>query len=407
MSRRILILSPFPPRRDGHHGGCRSTAHAIAELAENNLVRVLCFRADGEPPTEPALARLCEKVEEIRRPGASIGLERIRLTGAALSAGLPFWVGNWTLEAFRQRVRETVLEWRPDSTHFEYHIMGQYADVAGGSRKVLVQHEPGAAAARDRRLLCPAWQRLLYNREAEAWEKYERAIQPRFDAVVCYSERDMQELSAMNPAVHFAVIAPILAPDLDCPCDDSSAHGPVFFAGNFCHPPNVDAALRLAREVFPLVQARCPEARLQIAGASPSRALRTLASRKIEITGRVPDMKPLLAAAAVVAIPLRSGAGVRIKFIEALCAGKAVVATKLAAEGLDVRDGVEFVRAESDAAFAGEIAALLADGARRAALGAQGRAWGRSFCKPGRLRAAYEDLYSRLDWRAGVTGPAE
>jgi glycosyltransferase involved in cell wall biosynthesis len=85
-------------------------------------------------------------------------------------------------------------------------------------------------------------------------------------------------------------------------------------------------------------------------------------------------MQPLLPAA-VIAIPLRSGAGVRIKTIEALCAGTAVIATALGAEGLRLRDGHEFVRAETDSGFVDGITALLQDPARRTALGAQAQAW--------------------------------
>ena len=199
-SRRILILSPFPPRRDGHHGGARSIAHSVAELAAGHRVRVLCLAADGEQPAEPALAGLCEKVEAVRRPGASVGFRRVLLTGASVAAGLPFWVGNWKVEEFRRRVRETVREWRPDIVHFEFHVMAQYADAAEGCRRILVEHEPGTAAARDRRLLSPAWQRPLLDREVKAWTRYEREILPRFDAVVCFSGRDREELAALEPA---------------------------------------------------------------------------------------------------------------------------------------------------------------------------------------------------------------
>jgi glycosyltransferase involved in cell wall biosynthesis len=398
MSRKILIASAFPPRRDAHHGGCRSTAHTVAELAQSNRVRVLCLRGDGEPPTEPSLARLCESVEEIRRPGATIGFERISLMVSSLAAGHPFWVGNWRVEAFRRRLREIALQWRPDVVHFDYQVMAQYRDAVETCGTILVVHEPGALAARDRRLFGPAWQRIRFDREVSAWEEYERAILPRFDMVVCYSDRDRKELATLSPASHFAVIPPLVAPAAGVSYVAHSGALPpsILFAGNFNHPPNVDAVRCLARQIFPRVRACCPGTILRIAGESPTRELRALAAPDIEITGRVPDMQPILAAATVIAIPLRSGAGVRIKTIEALSAGKAVIATALAAEGLGVRDGHEFVRAETDSDFVGAITALLQDPARRTALGGQAQAWGYSFCRPGRLRAAYESLYAGL-----------
>ena len=230
VSRKILIVSPFPPRRDAHHGGYRSTAHAVAELAEGNLVRILCLRADGEPPTEPALTRLCDSVEEIRRPGATIGFERISLMASSLAAS-------------RVRLRRAIA----------------------------------------------------------------------------------------SPASHFVVIRPILGPVVGVsPVAYSDALPPtVLFAGNFMHPP---------------LRERSPGTILRIAGESPTREIRALAAPDIEITGRVSDMQPLLAAA-------------------------------LGAEGLRLRDGHEFVRAETDSDFVDGITALLQDPARRTALGAQAQAW--------------------------------
>jgi glycosyltransferase involved in cell wall biosynthesis len=404
MNRRILILSPFPPGRNALHGGSRAIANTVAELAGTNRIRLLCLRADGEPPTEPALARLCESVEEIRRPGGSIGPERAILMARSLATGQPLWAGNWRVEEFRRRLRHIARQWRPDIAQFHFHIMAQYLDAldenADTCANLLVVHECGAAAARDRRRLAPVWQRIFLGREASAWDKYERWMLPRFDAVVCFSARDRDELTAIFPVALLALIPPILPPATASPYNDlaTDALPPVvLFTGNFVHPPNLDAALRLARVIFPKIRARCPEAVLRIAGEGPPRQLRALASREIEITGRVPDMKPLLAAAAVIAVPLRSGSGVRIKMIEALCAGKAVVATARAAEGLSIRDGQEYVQAETDSDFAEAISTLLRRTARRAALGTQAGAWGNSFCKPGRLQAGYESLFAGLE----------
>jgi glycosyltransferase involved in cell wall biosynthesis len=108
-------------------------------------------------------------------------------------------------------------------------------------------------------------------------------------------------------------------------------------------------------------------------------------------------MQPWLSGAAVVALPLSTGGGIRIKTIEALCAGKAMVGTALAAEGLDLRDGQEFVMADSDRGFADAISSLLTDPARRSTLEHNARAWGETFCRPGRVRAAFESLYQRLE----------
>jgi len=398
MSRKILLLSPFPPRRDAMHGGCRAIAGCLAELAAANRIRVLCLRGAGEPPTEPALAELCEAVEEIHRPGAAIGWQRACLWASSLASGLPAWVGNWRVEPFRQAVRATVLQWKPDIVQFDYHVMAQYRDAVNTSRTVLVVYEPGTAAARDRVRFGPWWQQGLLRREAEAWGRYERKMLPAFDAIACFTGRDRAELQAIAPVAFVAVIPPAFGSGAKAASTGASASPRpiILFQGNFVHPPNVDAALRLARDIFPAVQASHPTAILQIVGVGPPRVLRALASSAIRVTGRVASMQPWLDTATVVALPLRTGGGIRIKTMETLCAGKALVATPLAAEGLDLHPGREFIPATTDREFADAISSLLDDPGRRSALELNARSWGKSFCRAGRVQAAFESLYARL-----------
>lgn len=86
-----------------------------------------------------------------------------------------------------------------------------------------------------------------------------------------------------------------------------------------------------------------------------------------------------------------------MKMVEALSYGKAVVASALAAEGLGIRHGREFVQADSDGEFAAAIADLLKNAARRRALGSSALQWAAGYCQPGRARGAYEELYKDLE----------
>ena len=113
----------------------------------------------------------------------------------------------------------------------------------------------------------------------------------------------------------------------------------MLFIGNFIHPPNVDAADRLINHIFPQVQSQFSETRLFIVGDHlPSTVLQE-ANPNVVATGFVPDITPYLEQAALVVIPLRLGGGMRVKTLEALAAGKAIVASPRAVEGLDVLNG--------------------------------------------------------------------
>jgi glycosyltransferase involved in cell wall biosynthesis len=170
----------------------------------------------------------------------------------------------------------------------------------------------------------------------------------------------------------------------------------ILFVGSFIHAPNVDAALRLAERIFPLVRVRCPQATLYLVGDQPPPELRRLASERVVVTGRVPTVEPYLDRAAVTVAPLRAGGGMRVKVMEALGAGKATVASPLAVAGLDLVDGREIVLADSDEDFAAAIVNLLEHPERREQLARAARAWATA-PRGGQDRASrYLSLYASL-----------
>jgi glycosyltransferase involved in cell wall biosynthesis len=106
------------------------------------------------------------------------------------------------------------------------------------------------------------------------------------------------------------------------------------FVANFAYQPNIDAALYLGERIWPLVSRRVPEAQLRIVGNAPPPEVEALgSSASIEVTGRVPDVTPYVNQADVVLCPLRIGGGVKVKVLEALCLGKAIVTTTIGAQG--------------------------------------------------------------------------
>jgi len=134
----------------------------------------------------------------------------------------------------------------------------------------------------------------------------------------------------------------------------------IAMVANYGYDPNVDAALWLGREIFPKVGNLVPEARLELVGGRPPPELRDLGRNpQIEITGRVPDVRPYLAAATVVACPLRIGGGIKVKMVEALAAAKPIVTTPIGAQGLGPAAGEAMRIAADEDAFALEIVELL------------------------------------------------
>lgn len=145
--------------------------------------------------------------------------------------------------------------------------------------------------------------------------------------------------------------------------------------GNFAYDPNADAALHLCREILPAVLERVPDAHLLLVGNDPPREVRALAGGHVTVTGRVPQVEPYVDAADVVVLPLRIGGGVKVKMLEALRRGKAIVTTPLGLQGLAGARGAVRV-AEGAPAFAAAVTELLEQPARRHQLEAAALACG-------------------------------
>ncbi|MGI4896866.1 MAG: polysaccharide pyruvyl transferase family protein, partial [Janthinobacterium lividum] len=156
---------------------------------------------------------------------------------------------------------------------------------------------------------------------------------------------------------------PVLAP-----ADDPVA----VFIGVLGWQPNADAAQWLAQQVWPHVRAAMPAARASLVGRNPSPATLALAGNGLTVTGTVPDVQPYLAQARVALAPLRAGGGTRLKILEALAAGRPVVATSVGADGLEDLVGSGVLIADEPREFAARVVELLADPARAEELGRAG-----------------------------------
>ncbi|HKU63109.1 MAG TPA: glycosyltransferase [Gemmatimonadales bacterium] len=399
--RRLLFLAPFPPRRDATHGGSRAIAELVHALAGRHRVGLLYLTAADDPPVDPLLEQRCDLIVGAKRPspaGRSGRLRHQARLAAALLRGQPLWVSGWGSPELLAVVRRVARDWRPDLVQLEYHLMGRYLPALHGvpAPRVLRQLEPGTASSLDREAQRRGAARLASRLDRWAWARYERRLMREVQAVVALTERDEAALRQLAPD------APIVRIPLDVPVPaqalNPSGHGrpSVLFVGSYSHPPNADAAERLVRGIFPPVRRELPEAALSIVGADPPAGLGQRGGEGVEVTGRVPDVTPYLDAAAVFAAPLRLGGGMRVKVLEALAAGKAVVASPRAVDGLSVANGKQVVLAETDEEFATAIVELLREPQRRLELARRAREWATANLGQERTTLAFEHLYDTL-----------
>ena len=157
------------------------------------------------------------------------------------------------------------------------------------------------------------------------------------------------------------------------PVVDKGAPGCVF-VGALDYPPNVDAAVWFADEVWPTVLARHPGAEFRVVGRNPSAAVLALGRRPgVRVIGPVEDVRPHVAAVAVAVVPLRLARGVQNKVLEALAMARPTVAAPAALAALGTVPGRDLLAATTPAEWADAVSGLIADPDRAAALGAAGR----------------------------------
>ncbi len=214
--------------------------------------------------------------------------------------------------------------------------------------------------------------------------------------IVVVSDFDRQRLRAWGVRPPILVIANGVDLDDWAALPPAPANSPptLLFSAALNWPPNVAAACVLVEEVLPQVQTAVPNVHVVVAGRLPTPDLRAWAARHPAVTliADPLDMRPPMAAATLVVVPLAAASGPRLKILQALAAGRAVVSTPAGALGLDLVAGRDLVVAPLVAEFAAAVVRLLTDATERAALVAAGRAAVERYAWPAVL-AAVDGLY--------------
>jgi glycosyltransferase involved in cell wall biosynthesis len=354
-------LVPYPPQS----GGSAHILRAVQQLARFYRVHLYTLAADPSAIDWGPLAECCEQVLAFRRmPRSKWGLAppAVRLEySAELVAHL----------------RRAWAERPPAIVQFEFTSMAQYAPLVrrAGALTVCTAVELAflTQVRRAHQERGPLWRTRRWLGALSLWLYELRALR-RCDLVITLSPTDAAALRRWLPRLP-AVYLPSGVDLAAWPaCFGPAVENQVLFVGNYLHPPNVEGALWLAREVWPLVRRARPGAQLTLAGRAPPPAIQALAAPDIRVPGTVDDLRPLYARASLVAAPIFWGSGVRIKLLDALACGLPIVTTAQAAEGIDLRHEQSALFAEPPDAFAAAILRLLGDPALRARLGAAGRA---------------------------------
>lgn len=350
--------------------------YVLRYLAEaGHDVTLLCFVRPGDRAGDiEALGRYCTTVE-------TVPLQRSRWKDAydglcSLVSTTPFLIRRDWLPAMDARRRQVMASRRFDAVHADQLWMAAYAPAAPGSAlRVLDQHNavfkvPARLAANQSNPVI----RTLLAREAANLEAFERRTMQDFDRVVWVTREDRDAFEPEADRAGQSVI-PIAVDPQERPPVRRIDPFRVTFLGGLHWPPNAEGVRWFADQVWPAVARAVPGAVFTIIGKPPmGSVLPGGAGSRIEVTGYVDDVTRYIAETAAFVVPLRTGAGMRVKILDAWCWGLPVVSTPIGAEGLDATDGEHLLLAETADAFASHVIGVLRDRALAARLSDGGRA---------------------------------
>jgi glycosyltransferase involved in cell wall biosynthesis len=379
---RITVVTKFVPA-PADSGGKRRSLAVVRRLARIGDVTVCAFTPDDDRAGIDALRAEGVEVRAVRRRSGPVPALRGTRAVRSLTSGR-FWD-----ERLHEQVR--VASDGADLLVVEYAQLAPYVEGTGAARTLLDLHNVESdltasyAATRTGPLAWP------YVAEAKALRALEARALERFDAVSVVSETDRSRLP--GPVRGDLMVCPNgWDPGDPLPPSEEAA---VAFVALMGWRPNADAARWLATDVWPRVLARRPEAKLLLIGREPTDDVQALAGPSVTVTGSVPEIAPWLGRAQVAVAPLRAGGGSRLKVLEALDAGRPLVATSIGIEGLEDLVGEGVVVADDADEFADAVLRLLDDPESARAEGLRGAA-------AVRARHSWEAaLQPMADWVAG------
>ncbi|MCC6748438.1 MAG: glycosyltransferase [Deltaproteobacteria bacterium] len=375
---RILFHTgqvPYP----ADTGGKIRSSKLLEELARRHEVSVVCFRREADAPEDlDRLRAIAARVETVPWADPPRGSPRYLFQLARnMVSSLPFSVARHYAPAMERAIRRLVAEVEPQVLVCDFlHTTRNMMNVAFFP-KILSQHNVEAVIARRRfEQETNPLARALYHLQWLKLRQYEEAASKSFHHSIMVSDQDRETLASEYGVTTTSTIPNGVDVDYFHPMETPAEGTDLVFTGSMDWLPNEDGISYFVKEILPLVRQQEPAVKVWVVGRQPTAALKRLAEATpgVELTGTVPDIRPYVARGQVYVVPLRIGGGTRIKILEAMAMGKAIVSTRIGAEGLDVTDDEDILLADEPAFFARRVVELLRDPERRRRLGVAGRA---------------------------------
>ena len=384
----ILVISamlPFPV----DNGGANRCYNLYSRLARKHTITWVCPVWQGQEGNAWGVEAFSERVVQLprgeERPLPNRGWSGLLLKIVAHLHWERLFVycfgyvnapGLYWLPATPERletVERVLSEKHFDLVVSEFEGNAELAQAVKGIPRILATHNVGSSIFKRIRSTHPGnfEDRLFSGLELSKIIRYEQRNYRAYQGAVAVSEDDRRVLQDRCPGLSVEVVPNGVDIDYYQPNDAPVDAHCMVYLGNYRYPPNADAMVYFCREILPLIRASKPDARIMILGANPPAELAGLPG--VELAGYVADVRPIVHKAGMMVVPLRLGGGTRLKILDGMAMGKAIVSTRVGAEGLEVKPGEEILIADQAEDFVAQTLRLMDDADLRQKLGNNGR----------------------------------
>ncbi|HOF80908.1 MAG: glycosyltransferase [Bacteroidales bacterium] len=358
----ILPRVPYPLEK----GDKLRAYNQIRFLSKTNEI-TLCALNDTKlhPNAKSELKPYCKRLYILNISKWSIILNLFK----ALFKGIPFQVGYFYNRKAKQQIQQIINEVQPDHIYCQLIRVAEY--VKNNSTPKTIDYQDVFSKGVERRIATsPFYLRPLLRMEYKRLLKYECNIFDIFNnkTIISAPDRDLiphperKKIHIIPNGVDTEFFKPM----------DVEKQFEIVFIGNMGYPPNVDAAEYLAKEILPQVKKRYPDARLLLAGATPTQRVKNLENESVVVTGWVDDIRQCYAQAKIFIAPMRIGTGLQNKLLEAMAMKIPCITSPLAFSALNAKKNEDILVGENVEEFSNLIVNLLNDNTLSAKLAEAG-----------------------------------
>jgi sugar transferase (PEP-CTERM/EpsH1 system associated) len=368
---RILFLSsrlPYPPDR----GDRLRLFHIIKRLSqtEHKLFLISFIEKKNELEYLVELRRFCDGVKVVKLSRLSSMIKAV----LGIFSHTPLQISYYKSKKMKKEIERFLLEKEINVIYVHLFRMAPYVEHRSNIYKVLDLTDVISIEIERSMKYRKGLNKKIYSLESPRLRQYEKRMAAKFDETWVISETEAKILRDLSPDAHIEIVTNGVDLDYFKPEENCEKKQRIIFVGNLQVAHNIDAVLFFYEKIFPYILQKYPEIRFYVVGADPHQKIKSLSKdHRVVVTGFVRNLNQYLNEALIFVAPLRFGAGVQNKILEAMASGLPVVCTSLANQGIKAKNEKEILIADNPIEFGNLILDLIDNADKSRLMGIAGR----------------------------------